>query len=167
MGNALRKIDYKTFVVDGGLAQVKDRTTPTAPSTTGQASMSAAVRQRAADYNEYDPTIVAKLIVANKLAPFYEGKFDEKGDARSTRSDRASVITTESRRRKVVMQQQKKTKKKSIFSRESKEEKPSVVDKTWLTTQLLECPICLLVPDISIVYMLLISILLFSGIRGI
>lgn len=146
MGNIIGKPDYRGLVVDGGQAQIKEKIKRTRIEYGQTPAMNAqALSRLRAESNEYDPVLVGKLIEAKKLAPFYEGKFDEKGDVRSvggTRSDRASIMTSESRRRAASqsrLAQQKKPSKK-VKGR-------SLVDQSWLSTQLMECPICLLVHD--------------------
>lgn len=147
MGNIMGKPDYRGVMIDGGPAQIKDKTKRTRIEFGQTPAINAQTLSRLrAESNEYDPVLVGKLIATKKLAPFYEGKFDEKGDGRSvggTRSDRASVMTSESRRRAASQSRQVQQKKPS-----KKGKSPSVVDQSWLNTSLLECPICLLVTKI-------------------
>lgn len=148
MGNILGRPSYKGIVVDGGQAQIKDKPRqPTQPGVSQSSGVAGTQQTNRIDPNEYDPVVVGKLIFAKRLAPFYEGQFDDKGDGRSvgggtsrTAADRASIMTSESTRRRNAPPTNTSNKSK----KKKKQEKPSVVDATWLKTNLAECPICLL-----------------------
>lgn len=143
MGNSFRKIDLQGTIVDGGSLQSKDTASRPSQTTT----------QR--DPNEADPKVVGKLINAKKLAPFYEGQFDEKPDGASN-VDRQSRLSSRNSRHDSSHQDAVATspnsrgkKKPSISSSgggsKKKSQAPPIVDNKWLTTGLIECPICFLV----------------------
>lgn len=136
MGNSLRKIDLDNLSIDGGAVKSSEP----AP----QVTLTNGLRQR--DPNAHDPKLVGKLIAKRKLAPFYEGKFDEPRDGMSGRLSRVS-----SRRRSVesgragAYARNNTTAKSKPSSSNTNSDKQGSVDKKWLTLGLLECPICLMV----------------------
>lgn len=159
MGNILGKPDYRGLYVDGGLAQVKERNKPAQEAggdiaQTTATSNGTTARPQRIDPNEYDPVLVGKLIKGKKLAPFYNGQFDEKGESRSVASakrsingDRTSIWTADNRAKT-------KSNTKPANKSSKKRSAPSAVDKSWLTSQLAECPICLLVGLFNLFYCL-------------
>jgi len=174
MGNILGRPSYRGTLVDGGHAQIKDKARPPPRATVQPAIASGAPaqapqaqQQTRVDPNEYDPVVVGRLIVSKRLAPFYDGQFDEKGDGRSigggrsvATADRVSISSESHRRAQQTLQQKKK---KLVGKKKSKKDEASPADAAWLTSQLLECPICLLVLPFSSVRHLTFC----SGIRGI
>jgi hypothetical protein len=137
MGNSLRKIDLDALSIDGGAVK--------SPEPAPQVTLTNGLRQR--DPNAHDPKVVGKLIAKRKLAPFYEGKFDEPRDGASGRLSRVS-----SRNRRSVESgragayaRNNVTAAKPKSSGNSNADKQASVDKKWLTLGLLECPICLMV----------------------
>lgn len=139
MGNSLRKIDLDNLWIDGGAVKSSD--------PVPQVTLSNGLRQK--DPNAHDPKTVGKLIANRKLAPFYEGKFDEPKDSVSGRLSRVS-----SRNRRSVESGRSGGYARSNVNAKPKQakasDKQSSVDKKWLTSGLLECPICLMVRDLII-----------------
>ncbi len=140
MGNTFTKPDYRNYTIDGGQAQIKESRRQPSILTPPQ-------RSGTVDPNEYDPLIVGKVIMRKKLAPFYDGKFDERNvsDGRSARS--GSILTTESARRsrsQQHLQQPSNHNTKTKKEKKKKKNEPNVVTSAWLNSNLLECPICLL-----------------------
>lgn len=145
--------------MDGGLAQCRNRDTanggaspnPSQPAVLAigpSASTSAGPRAARVDPNDYDTKTVAKLIAARRLAPFYEGQFDERGGSTSHRtghhSSRASVLTSGSVRRNAGESWSSPSVSLGKLKKTTKRGAADVVDQKWLSTGLAECPICLL-----------------------
>lgn len=145
MGNSLRKIDLDRTVIDGGPVK--------SPDAVPMVTLANGVRVR--DPNAHDSHKVAKLIVGRKLAPFYEGQFEEKSDAASRVSlrRRTSILSSRSAAQSVhsaaapaaVQAASNAGSKKKAKGRNKTKD---LVDKKWLTHGLVECPICYLVRTI-------------------
>lgn len=127
MGNVLGKprIDGDTRV-DGGRAIAR------APS----------IRPRTQP--EYDPKIVAKLIVARRLAPLYEGQAEPTNTEVSSGESEVSM-EPQGEEQPPVEKQPKGLKK--LFKRKKTNAQVEVpaVSEEWLRSSMVECPICYLV----------------------
>jgi hypothetical protein len=136
MGNSLRKPDTKDTVVYGGKARSLVPASHDSPVDGSHLKESRA----------YDPEKVSRLILCNKLAPFYEGKFDEQSSGKTEQQSQIPLDRDGDAAANPTLYARKKN--RSAGSNKKKKAKRRSTDLNWLSDAVAECGVCFLVRNI-------------------